>query len=75
VLTPRRARLMLGKAYSRYFCRPSQLCNYVGRHKYAHHPLLKKADDWAWRKQESRDRGWTAERQATNTAAAEAANL
>jgi radical SAM superfamily enzyme YgiQ (UPF0313 family) len=75
VLTPRRARLMLGKAYSRYFCRPSQLCNYVGRHKYAHHPLLKKADDWAWRKQESHDRGWTAERQATNTAATEAANL
>lgn len=70
VLTPRRARLMLGMAYSRYFFRPSQLCNFLGRHKYSHHPLLQKADDWARRFQESRDSGWIAERQSTPTPAA-----
>src|SRR6266571_8605675 len=43
-LTPRRARLMLGMCYSRFFLRPSNILNFLGMHKYAHHPLLKKAD-------------------------------
>jgi anaerobic magnesium-protoporphyrin IX monomethyl ester cyclase len=75
VLTPRRARLMLGMAYSRYFFRPSQLCNFFGRHDYSHHPLLKRADDWAWRRQESRDRSWVSERETIAQAATEAANV
>jgi radical SAM superfamily enzyme YgiQ (UPF0313 family) len=75
VLTPKRARLMLGMAYSRYFFRPSQICNMFGKHNYSHHPLLKKADDWAWRKAASRDESWISQRHATTTAATEAANL
>lgn len=75
VLTPQRARLMLGMAYSRYFFRPSQLCNRFGRHDYSRHTLLQRADDWAWRKQDSRDRSWIAERPSTTAAATEAANL
>jgi anaerobic magnesium-protoporphyrin IX monomethyl ester cyclase len=73
VLTPKRARLMLGMAYARYFFRPSQLCNFFGRHGYAHHPLLKRADEWAWRKQTHRDRSWRMEpasRPPTTTEAA-----
>jgi radical SAM superfamily enzyme YgiQ (UPF0313 family) len=68
VLTHRRARLMLGMAYSRYFFRPSQLCNFFGRHQYSHHPLLQRADNWVRRLQESRDRDWIAERQPTAAA-------
>jgi anaerobic magnesium-protoporphyrin IX monomethyl ester cyclase len=75
VLTPRRARLMLGMAYSRYFFRPSQFFNLVGKHELSHHPLLKKADDWAWRTQQYRDRPWIAERETIAQAATEAANL
>jgi anaerobic magnesium-protoporphyrin IX monomethyl ester cyclase len=76
-LTPRRARLMLGMAYSRYFFRPSQLCNFIGRHQYSHHPRLQRADEWVRRFQESRDRDWVAERPAasTTTTAPEAAHL
>lgn len=73
-LTPRRARLMLGMAYSRYFFRPSQLCNFLGRHQYSHHPRLLKADNWARRFQESRDRNWIAERQRAGTASPEVAH-
>lgn len=74
VLTPRRARLMLGMAYSRYFFRPSQLCNFLGRHQYAHHPRLQMADDWVRRLQQSRDRSWLAERPPATTSAPEAAH-
>ena len=73
-LTPRRARLMLGMAYSRYFFRPSRLCNLLGRHQYSHHPLLQKADDLVRLFQEARDRGWVAERQPSTSVASEAAN-
>ncbi len=62
VLTPRRARLMLGMAYARFFMRPSQLLNILGLHKYAQHPWLKQADAWSWRKQEHFDRPWVSER-------------
>jgi radical SAM superfamily enzyme YgiQ (UPF0313 family) len=64
VLTPRRARLMLGMAYSRYIIRPSQLLNVMGLHKYAHHPVIKRSDDWAWRKQDYFDRPWVSQRKA-----------
>ena len=66
---------MLGMAYSRYFFRPSQFLNLVGKHEYSHHPLLKKADDWARRTQDYRDRPWIAERETMAQAATEAANL
>ena len=61
-LTPRRARLMLGMAYSRYIGRPSQLFNWLGLHKYSHHRWLKRADDWSWRRQEYFDRPWLSQR-------------
>jgi len=64
-LTPRRARLMLGMAYSRYVARPSQLMNWIGLHQYSHHAWLQKADDWSWRQQEYFDRPWLAERKVT----------
>jgi anaerobic magnesium-protoporphyrin IX monomethyl ester cyclase len=64
-LTPRRARLMLGMAYSRYIARPSQLLNYLGMHSYSHHSLVQKADAWSWRRQDYFDRPWLAERKAT----------
>jgi radical SAM superfamily enzyme YgiQ (UPF0313 family) len=63
-LTPRRARLMLGMAYSRFIGRPSQLFNWVGLHKYSRTNLLQRADDWAWRKQDYFDRPWVSERKA-----------
>ena len=50
-LTPRRARLLLGLAYSRYFVRPSQIFNFAGLHEYTNHPLLRRADSWARRRQ------------------------
>jgi radical SAM superfamily enzyme YgiQ (UPF0313 family) len=62
VLTPPRARLMLGMAYSRYTVRPSQLLNVLGLHKYSHHPLIKRSDDWSWRKQDYLDRSWVSQR-------------
>ncbi|HYW69546.1 MAG TPA: radical SAM protein [Pyrinomonadaceae bacterium] len=61
-LTPRRARLMLGMAYSRFMARPSQLMNWLGLHKYSHHHWLKKADAWSWRQQDYFDRPWLSER-------------
>ena len=74
VLTPKLARLMLGMAYSRYFFRPSQILNLLGRHQYAHHPLLKRADDWVWRTQAFRDRSWRARSQPQAAALREAAS-
>ena len=65
VLTPRRARLMLGMAYSRFICRPSQLVNWLGLHKYSHHFWLQKADAWSWRKLDYFDRRWISERKVT----------
>lgn len=61
-LTPRRARLMLGMCYSRFFLRPSNVLNFFGLHKHAHHPVLKKADAWSWRRQEYFDRPWLNQR-------------
>jgi len=61
-LTPRRARLMLGMAYSRYIARPSQLLNWMGLHKYSRHAWLQKADAWSWRQQEYFDRPWLSQR-------------
>lgn len=64
-LTPRRARLMLGMCYARFFLRPSNILNLGGMHRYAHLPVLKKVDDWSWWWQEYFDRPWLAERKVT----------
>lgn len=61
-LTPRRARLMLGMCYSRFFLRPSNILNFAGMHRYAHRPLWQRIDDWSWRWQEYFDRPWLSER-------------
>jgi radical SAM superfamily enzyme YgiQ (UPF0313 family) len=61
-LTPRRARLMLGMCYSRFFLRPSNILNFLGMHKYADHTLLRRVDAWSWRKQEYFDRPWLSQR-------------
>lgn len=61
-LTPRRARLMLGMCYSRFFLRPSNILNFAGLHRYAHLPLLRKMDAWSWHWQEYFDRPWLEER-------------
>jgi radical SAM superfamily enzyme YgiQ (UPF0313 family) len=66
-LTPRRARLMLGMCYSRFFLRPSNLLNFAGMHRYARLPWLKKVDDWSWHWQQYFDRPWLAERKVTTT--------
>ncbi len=66
-LTPHRARLMLGMAYSRFIGRPSQLLNCLGMHKHSRHPLLQKADAWSWRKMDYFDRSWVSQRKATAT--------
>jgi anaerobic magnesium-protoporphyrin IX monomethyl ester cyclase len=63
-LTPRRARLMIGMANSRYIARPSQLLNWLGLHRYTRRPLVQRADDWIWSKQDYWDRSWVAERKA-----------
>ena len=65
VLTPRRARLMLGMAYSRFMGRPSQLVNWLGLHKYSHHFWLQRADEWSWRKLDYFDRPWISQRKVT----------
>jgi radical SAM superfamily enzyme YgiQ (UPF0313 family) len=65
VLTPRRARLLWGMAYARYFLRPSWGLNFLGLHKYSKHPLVQRADEWAWRKQDLQDESWLSEREAT----------
>jgi len=64
-LTPRRSRLMLGMAYSRFIGRPSQLFNWLGLHRYSHHALLQRADAWSWDKQNYFDRPWLSERKVT----------
>jgi anaerobic magnesium-protoporphyrin IX monomethyl ester cyclase len=64
-LTPKRARLMLGMAYSRFIARPSQLFNWLGLHEYSHHALLQKADSWTWDQQDYLDRSWLSERKVT----------
>jgi radical SAM superfamily enzyme YgiQ (UPF0313 family) len=66
-LTPRRARLMLGMAYSRFFGRPSQLFNWLGLHQLSHHPVLKRVDDLSWRGFDYFDRPWVSQRKATAT--------
>ena len=65
VLTPRRARLMLGMAYSRFFLRPSQLLDLLGLHKYSRIPLLQRADAWSWRRQDYLDRPWMSQRKSS----------
>lgn len=64
-LTPRRARLMLGMAYSRFFFRPSQLANIFGLHQYAQVPFLRHADEWSWRRQDYFDRPWVSQRKSS----------
>ena len=64
-LTPRRARLMLGMCYSRFFLRPSNFLNFAGMHRYAHRPILRKIDEWSWHWQEYFDRPWLVERKVT----------
>ena len=65
VLTPRRARLMLGMAYSRFFFRPSQLMNFVGLHEYSGASLFRRADEWSWRRQDYFDRPWVSQRKSS----------
>jgi radical SAM superfamily enzyme YgiQ (UPF0313 family) len=65
VLTPRRARLMLGMAYSRFFFRPSQALNYVGLHEYSGVSLFRRADEWSWRRQDYFDRPWVSQRKSS----------
>jgi radical SAM superfamily enzyme YgiQ (UPF0313 family) len=65
VLTPRRARLMLGMAYSRFFFRPSQLMNLLGLHEYSGASLFRRADEWSWRRQDYFDRPWVSQRKSS----------
>lgn len=65
VLTPRRARLMLGMAYSRFFFRPSQLMNLLGLHQYSGVSVLRRADEWSWRRQDYFDRPWVSQRKSS----------
>jgi radical SAM superfamily enzyme YgiQ (UPF0313 family) len=62
VLTPRRARLMLGMCYSRFFLRPSNILNFFGMHKYVHRSWPQRIDAWSWRRQDYFDRPWLSER-------------
>lgn len=64
-LTARRARLMLGMCYSRFFLRPSNILRFSGMHRYAHLPMLKRIDELSWRWQEYFDRPWLIERKVT----------
>ena len=65
VLTPRRARLMLGMAYSRFFFRPSQAMNMLGLHEYSKVRFFQFADEWSCRRQDYFDRGWVSERKSS----------
>src|SRR5262245_61784649 len=65
VLTPRRARLMLGMAYSRFFFRPSQITNLLGLHQYSQSSFFRSADEWSWRRQDYFDRPWISERKSS----------
>jgi radical SAM superfamily enzyme YgiQ (UPF0313 family) len=60
-LTPRRARLLLGMAYSRFFGRPSQLFNLFGLHGIARSQPVQFLDDLAWRAYDHFDRDWMLE--------------
>ena len=64
-LTPRRARLMLGMAYSRFFFRPSQLMDMLGLHRYSRTTFFQRADSWSWRRQDYFDRLWKSERKSS----------
>jgi radical SAM superfamily enzyme YgiQ (UPF0313 family) len=64
-LTPRRARLMLGMAYSRFFFRPSQLMNIFGLHRYSNVPFFRHAGEWSWRRQDYFDRPWVSQRKSS----------
>ena len=64
-LTPRRARLMLGMAYSRFFFRPSQLMNVLGLHQYSDARFFRRADEWSWRRQDYFDRPWVSQRKSS----------
>ncbi len=65
VLTPRRARLMLGMAYSRFFFRPSQITNLLGLHQYSQSSFFRSADEWSWRRQDYFDRPWISQRKSS----------
>jgi radical SAM superfamily enzyme YgiQ (UPF0313 family) len=65
VLTPRRARLMLGMAYSRFFLRPSQIMTVLGLQEYSQIPFFRRADEWSWRKQDYFDRPWVSQRKSS----------
>ena len=65
VLTPHRARLMLGMAYSRFFFRPSQVMDMVGLHRYSRIPFFRYADEWSWRRQDYFDRPWVSQRKSS----------
>ena len=65
VLTPKRARLMIGMAYSRFFFRPSILLNMLGLHDYTAASLARRADEWSWRRQDYFDRSWVSERKSS----------
>jgi anaerobic magnesium-protoporphyrin IX monomethyl ester cyclase len=64
-LTPRRARLLIGMAYSRFYGRPSRLFNVLGMHQHTRRPAVERADEWAWRMYDYFDRPWVSERKAT----------
>jgi anaerobic magnesium-protoporphyrin IX monomethyl ester cyclase len=64
-LTPPRARLMLGMAYSRFFFRPSQLMDMLGLHRYSRTTFFQRADSWSWRRQDYFDRYWMSERKSS----------
>lgn len=64
-LTPQRARLMLGMAYSRFIGRPSQLLNSLGMHKYSRAALPHRADALAWKIYDYFDRPWVSQRNTT----------
>lgn len=57
-ITPIQMRKLLGRAFSRFYGRPSRLINWLGLHQYASHPALISADRWALRKQHDCDRSW-----------------
>ncbi|MER3428018.1 MAG: hypothetical protein C4334_07935 [Pyrinomonas sp.] len=60
-LSPQRARLLLGMAYSRFYGRPSQLFNLFGWHALTHTRPVQTLDDLAWRAYDHFDRRWMQE--------------
>ncbi len=65
VLTPPRARLMIGMANSRFFLRPSQLMDILGLHRYSRIPSLQRADEWSRLFQDYLDRAWLSQRKSS----------